>query len=102
MSGDISIKLDVDAQAADSDKILRDKPGTQVNTVLRMIGEVAAERLWDEFAESLSDSDASKMAFMNEAGDDMVENTPAKHRAEVEDAIFEQLRMQRTDKVAQN
>jgi hypothetical protein len=102
MSGDISIKLDVDAQAADSDEILRGKAGTQVNTVLRMIGEVTAERLWDQFAESFGDSDASKIAFMNEAGDDMVENTPAEHRAEVEDAIFEQLRVQRADKVAQN
>jgi hypothetical protein len=102
MSGNIGIKLDVDAKAADSDEILRGKAETQVDTVLRMIGKLTAERLWNQFAASLNDSDACKMAFMKEAGDDMVENTPAAHRAEVEKSIFEQLRTQRAGKVAQN
>lgn len=102
MSRDICIKLEVDAKAVDSDEILRGKAITQVDTVLRMIGEFTAERLWDQIASTLVDSVSQKMAFMSEAGDDMVENTPAKHRAEVEDSIFEQLRMQRADKVARN
>lgn len=102
MSRDIRIKLEVDARAADSDEVLRGKAVAQVDTVLRMIGELTAERLWDQIASSLVDSISQKMAFVSEAGDDMVENTPAKHRAEVEDSIFEQLRTQRTDKVARN
>ena len=102
MSQGISIELKANAKAADSDEVLRNKAMDQVDTVLRMIGRLTAERLWDQFGPTLSDSGASKTAFMNEAGEDMVESTTAEHRAKVEDSIFEQLRMQRTDRIEQN
>jgi hypothetical protein len=102
MSGDISIKLAVDAAPDDSDETLRNKAEAQVDFVLRIIGEHTAEQLWERLAASLGDLDESKTAFMDEAGIDMVQNTPTERRAEVEDSIFEQLKTQRADKVARN
>src|SRR5690349_13030231 len=98
MDADIRIKLAVDADVNDSDKALRDKAGAQVDFVLRIIGEHTAERLWDRLSASLRKLDISKVAFVNEAGTDMVQNTPADGRTDVENSIFEQLKMQRTDK----
>ena len=102
MSQGISIDLKANAKAADSDEVLRSKAVDQVDTVLRMIGRLTAERLWDQFAPALPDLGASKTAFMNEAGEHMVESTSVEHRANVENSIFQQLRMQRAERIEQN
>lgn len=102
MSSELAIKLPVDADANDSDATLRHKAASQVDFVLRMIGEQTARRLWERLAGVLGSSEELKETFLNDAGDDMVETTPAGHRAEVEESIYAQLKSQRADRISRN
>lgn len=102
MSTVISIQLSIDAAVHDSDDALRTKAETQVDFVLRFIGERNAAQLWERMTASMGSLDTSKAAFMDEAGIDMIQSTPVKRRVEVENSILEQLKAQRADKVSRN
>jgi hypothetical protein len=94
----LTLNLNVDAEATDSDEQLRAKAKSQVNNVLRKIGEVTGEHAWKKLVESLGKPEGSKSSFLREAGNDAVKTSTPAESKEVEKEIFEQLKKQRAEK----
>jgi hypothetical protein len=90
-----NLTLNVLAYLTDTDETLRAKAESQVNTVLRKVGEAAGERAWKELERKLGRPDDNKHTFVREAGAEFVKNATAKDRAKAESIAFEQLKTRR-------
>lgn len=92
-----NLTLNVIAYLSDSDETLGAKALSQVNTVLRKVGEAAADRAWKELERKLGTTDGGKRAFISEAASEFVKNATPKDRAKAEKIAFEQLKTRRDE-----
>lgn len=85
----------VNAEAADSDEALRTKARTQVDQVLRTIGEAAGEFVWNQIERSIGRAEGSKPAHMWDSGERAIKKASPVDRADIEDELFQMLKVQR-------
>jgi hypothetical protein len=92
-----NLTLNVLAYLTDSDETLSAKAQSQVNTVLRKVGEALGDRAWKELERKSGCPDGNKHTFIREAGSEFVKNATAKDRAKAERIAFEQLKTRRDE-----
>jgi hypothetical protein len=89
------LSLNVLAYLTDSDETLAAKARSQVDTVLRKVGEAAGQKAWKELERQLGTPEGSKLTFIREAGSDFVRTATLKDRAKAEKIAFERLKARR-------
>ena len=89
------LSLNVIAYLTDTDETLAAKAQSQVDTVLRKVGEAAGQKAWKELERKRGTPDENKLTFIREAGSDFVRTATPKDRAKAEKMVFEQLKARR-------
>ena len=90
-----NLTLNVIAYLTDSDETLSAKAQSQVDIILRKVGEAVGERAWKELKRKSNSPDGNKYTFIREAGSEFVKNASARDRAKAERIAFEQLKTRR-------
>ena len=91
----VNFTLSIDAEAGDSDETLRTKARTQVDQVLRTIGEAAGEFVWNQIDQNIGRVAGSKPGHMKDAGERAVEKASILDRTDLEEELFNVLKIQR-------
>lgn len=91
----INFTLSIDAEADDSDATLRAKARDQIDQVLRTIGEAAGEFVWNQIHQNIGTVEGSKPGHVRDAGDRAVKKASEIDRADLEEELFQALKVQR-------
>lgn len=91
----VDFTLRVNAEAADSDEALRAKARTQVDQVLRTVGEAAGGFVWTQIERNIGRAEGSKPAHLRDSGERAIKKAGPVDRADIEDELFQLLKLQR-------
>ena len=90
----VNFTLSIDAETADSDETLRFKARSQVDRILRTVGEAAGEFVWNQIDQDIGRVAGSKPAYMRDCGERAIKKASNIDRSDVEEELFNVLKIQ--------